>query len=125
MSRKLLEIRDDFFGRAHVRLGHDFQQRRPGAIQVDPARRWCRSHAGSSRHLLPDGHAVILTRFCCPPTAISIQPCSQIGDFVLRDLIALGKIGIEIVLPVELIVRADRAIQRQSRPHGHFHGLRD
>ena len=42
--------------------------------------------------------------------------------FVLGDLVALGKIGVEIVLPVKLIVRTDRAIQRQPRAHGHFNG---
>jgi hypothetical protein len=49
-----LGVGDGFGGGAHVGLGHDFQQRRAGAVQVDAGLAGS-PRAGSCRRLLPGG----------------------------------------------------------------------
>jgi len=42
-------------------------------------------------------------------------------SLVLRNLVALGKIRIKVVLACKHIVRRNGAIQSQTRTHGHLH----
>ncbi len=44
------------------------------------------------------------------------------GELVLRDLIALGKVRIEVVLPGENGLLVDLAAERQGRSNGQLHG---
>ena len=45
------------------------------------------------------------------------------GLVVLRNLVALGQVGIEVVLAREDGRLVDAAVQRQRREHGELHGL--
>src|SRR5438132_1419602 len=46
----------------------------------------------------------------------------QISQYELRDLVALGQIGVEIVFSGEARMFVDRAIQGERGTHGHFDG---
>ena len=43
-------------------------------------------------------------------------------EFVLRDLVALGQIGIEIIFAGEARMFVNGAVQGERGAHGHFHG---
>ena len=45
----------------------------------------------------------------------------RVGIAVLRDLIALGQVGIEVILPVEDGLPCDRAVQCQGRAQDELH----
>ena len=116
-----LQIRNGFFRRVHVRLGHDFQQRRAGAIEINET-------AG----------ALICVKVF-PRVFFQVRPSNAHrfgravqgernpavltnGQIVLRNLIPFRQIRIEIIFSRELVGRTHGTVQRQSRPNGHFHG---
>ena len=105
-------------GRAKVRLRDDFHQRDTGAVQINK---------GIVRILIMDRLAGIL---------LQVQPLDPDHDRLglprhiddnlalthdrfgeLADLVALGQIGIEIVLPIETRLAVDLRLQAQPGPN--------
>ena len=99
-------------GGAQVGLGHDLHERRAAAVEVDDARlgavdaaRWRRRGRASPR----------------PPRGARGGCARRRGarrgkrDVVLADLVALGQVGIEVVLAVEDRARRDLAAEAPSR----------
>src|SRR5262245_43772832 len=87
--------------RSKIWLGHDLHQSDTGAVEVDKGKRWMavvQTLAGillEMKAFNADGNAV---------TVLKIdrhRPFADDRRFVLADLVALRKIGIEIILPVE------------------------
>ncbi len=63
-----------------------------------------------------------------PPHAAVIEhdvdmPAGHDGQFVLADLVALGQIGVEIILTGEHRARRDAGIDRQPEQHRHAYHL--
>ena len=113
-----LQIRDDFVRRAHIRLGHNFNQRRSRPIQIDKT-------AGIRVNVFPrvffqmrSTDSDLLGR----PVALQLQPAILAnGPVILGYLIALRQVRVKIVFSGKLIRWLHGAMQRQSRPNGHFH----
>ena len=115
-------------GRAHVRLGHDLQQRRAGAVEIDPGQL-----AEALVHRLAGVLLEVGARDPDPPFLtrtvqldVHVSP-AHYGELVLADLVALGKIRIEVVLAGEYRTRCNRGIDGQSELRGHPHdfGVKD
>ena len=116
-----LGVGNGFLGRTHVRFGNDFQQRRSGTIEVDAA------HAVK---ILVQGFSGIFFKVRAGEAHGLLTATGNDGDraalhdrqIELADLVALGKIGIEIILAREYratvdVVR-DVAVDRQSEANG-------
>ena len=116
---QLLGVGDGFGGRAHVGLAHDFEQRRAGTIQVD---------ARLADEVLVQRLAGIFFK---------VRPYQAHGlrfvahekrhlaalhhrDLELADLVALGQVGIEVVLAREHAARRDGRAERQAELDGAF-----
>ena len=106
-------------GRAQVGLGHDLQQRRPAAVEVDP--RALGARAAPARADVDELGGVLLevragdAHLELP--AVRQQHGDAAGDaqrlVVLGDLVRLREVGIEVVLAVEL--RVPRAPRSRGR----------
>ena len=104
------------FGRAaQMGLRHDLDQRKPGAVQLDggpPAEAVVK---GPARILLqvkaldPDGASIL------PIGRVEATPAGQ-RTFELGDLVSLGEVGVEVVLPREDAPFVNRAPEAQRRP---------
>ena len=84
-----------FLRAAQVRLGHDLEQRRPGAVEVDAG------HA--VKHLvqrLPRVFLEVGAGDSYLPRNLDVSALND-WNFVLADLVALGQIGVEVVLAFE------------------------
>ncbi len=113
--------------RAHVGLADDFQERRAGPVQVDLA-------VGQARLLVVQAFAGVLFEVC-PDDADPLGLDSALGiadlqpalgaewQIVLADLIALGQVGIVVVLAVPLGERGNLAVQGHGRPQAQLEGL--
>ncbi len=66
---------------------------------------------------------VIPIRFFPPLISTSTQPCSAGGCGVLGDLVPLGKIGVEVVLPGEVALPVEPAVGREGHPDHELHDL--
>ena len=98
-------------GRAQVRLGHDLRERRAAAVEVDDARVGAvdppaRAQVDQLGGVLLEVHAV--------DAHVAELPAPAQGLVVLRDLVALGEVGIEVVLAVEDRPRRELRAQRGS-----------
>ncbi len=122
---QLGQEREGFGGTAKIGLGDDFDQRRTATVQVDIGifarifKPVVDTLAGVIFHV-DAGDADAL------PDALHLNlDIAVLGKrlVVLRDLIALGKVGIKIVLAREYRFRIHRTVQRQSRFDAQFHGL--
>ena len=106
-------------GRAQVGLGHDLRQRRAAAVEVDDARvravdPTARADVDQLRRVLLQVHAV---------DAHVSQPASPAQRFVvLGDLVALGQVGIEVVLAMEDRPRGELRAERQADHQAEVHG---
>ena len=96
-------------------LRHDLDQRKPGAVQLDggpPAEAVVK---GPARILLqvkaldPDGASIL------PIGRVEATPAGQ-RTFELGDLVSLGEVGVEVVLPREDAPFVNRAPEAQRRP---------
>ena len=112
-------------GRAHVGLGHDLQQRRAGAVEVD-ARHFVRAVGGDALvHRLAGvffqvsprerDRAALLAHHERHPAAV------HHGRLVLADLVALGQIGIEVVLAREDRLLGDTCTDSEAEADRAFH----
>ena len=107
-------------GRAQVGLGHDLRQRRATAVVVDDRRVRAVDAAG-----LADVHElrrVLLEVDAVQPHVAQVAACAE-RDVVLGDLVALGEVGIEVVLAVEDRPRGDLAAERQPHHQPEVDGL--
>ena len=118
------EVGIGLLGRAHVRFGDDFAEGRATAIVVD-----VRLGGGLRETFVEIFRCVffqVKPRDANPflgAANFDFQPATgSEGQFVLRDLVALGQIGVEIVFSGEARMFVDRAIQGERGTHGHFDG---
>ncbi len=118
-----LDVGDRFLGRADVRLGDDLQQRCAGAVEVDAA------HAVE---VFVQALAGVLFQVRAgdadAPRAAVFQGNVQIaladdGMVHLAGLVALGQVGVEVVLAREDVLRSDLGIDRQAELARHAHGF--
>ncbi|MNQ95074.1 hypothetical protein D3C85_1106170 [compost metagenome] len=116
-----LDVGHGFLGAAHVRLGNDFQQRCAGTVQVDAggaAEFFVQALAGVFFQVRTgDAHAL---------DRAVLQGDIQVAladdrQFHLADLVALGQVGVEVVLAGEHVVLADFGVNRQAEHHRHAH----
>jgi hypothetical protein len=114
-----------FVAGAHVRLGDDFQQRRAGAVEVD---------AGLAVEILVQRLAGILFEvgagqadvlFLLVPGLTRMAPAAALHhrDLELADLVALGQVGVEVVLAREHRARRDAGAHGQAELDGADHGF--
>jgi hypothetical protein len=109
-------------GRAEVRIGHDLDQGRAGAIEVDPRVARLVDVLGGMEefarvllHMNP-GQA--------DAAAVSERDAAARGErqIELRDLVGLREIRVEVVLAVELHPGRDRTLERERGERREFHG---
>ncbi len=98
-------------GRAQVGLGDDLHQRRAAAVEVDDARVRAvdppaRADVDQLRRVLLEVHAV--------DAHVAEAAAAAQRLVVLGDLVALGQVGIEVVLAVEDRARRELAAERQA-----------
>src|SRR5262245_7933302 len=102
-------IGDRLLGAAQVGFGHDLQQRRAGAVEVDaahPAESVMQRLAGVFLEVGPrEAHALALYPDRSP---------LHYGLLVLADLVALRQVGVEVVLAREDRAAVDRAADREA-----------
>ena len=121
VEHDFLEAREVFVGlvgRAHVGLADDFDQRRAAAVEVDVGAR------GGVGEAVVEAFAGVLFHveagdadaFCA--VAVGIVDVAVLGErlVVLRDLVALGQVGVEVVFAGEDGAFADLAVEGQRRP---------
>ena len=115
--------------RTHVRVAHDLDEGHPGAVEVHPA-----AAVRSGEPLVDQLSGVLLDLDPVDPDGAfhrlavrpGIQPDVDRPRFrqrklVLRDLVALGKVRIEVVLPLEDRLLVDLAVEREPREDRQFH----
>jgi len=114
-----LDVGHGFLGAAHVWLGHDLQQRRAGAVQVD---------AGGTVELFMQALAGVFFQvragYADTLDGAVFQRDIQVAfadnrQLHLADLIALGQVRVEVVLAREHAVLADLGVNRQAEHHRH------
>jgi hypothetical protein len=110
-------------GRPQVRLAHDLNERRAGAVVVDIG-----LPVGVDEALVQRLAGVLFHVHACDPHAARPvrpeyfdQPFAREGLLVLRDLISLRQVRIEIVLAREDRRVVDAAAQRERRANGQVH----
>ncbi len=118
------EVSVGLVGRAHVRFGNDFAEGRTAAIEVHV------SFVRGLRQAVVEGLAGVFLEMeardadaFCFAAVFNFKPAAgSEGEFVLGNLVALGKIGVEVIFAGEAGMLVDRAIQRQRRAYAHFDG---
>ncbi len=118
-----LDVGDGFFGRTHVRLGNDFQQRRTGAVQIDAGHAavvFVQALAGVF-FKVGAGHADALD-------GAVFQGDVQVAfahdrQFHLTDLITLRQVRVEVILAGEHVVLTDLGVDGQAKLDRHLHGF--
>ena len=119
------EVGVGLVGAAHVGLADDFDERRAAAVQIDVG------GAVGILEAIVDALAGVVFHVDAgdadaPGDAVHDDIDEAVlgeGLVVLRDLVALRKVGIEVVLAGEAGVRADLAVQREGALDGQFDGL--
>jgi hypothetical protein len=114
-------VGDRFLRRSQVGLGHDLEQRRAGAVQVD---------AGVTVEVLVHGLASVLLEVRAGDAdallvalVVSNEEFAVLDDrqLVLADLVALRQIRVEIVLAGENRSRCHRRVDGEPELAGHAH----
>ncbi len=114
---QLLQISDHLIRRAEVRLGDDLDQRHAAAVVVraglvNPV--VVHQLAGVLLHVqLVDADHLLLLADADGHPAVAAD-----GEIELRDLVGLGKVRVEVVLPVKLVVAGDLTIEGEAGLHG-------
>ena len=120
----LLHVGHRFLGRAHIGLRDDFQQGRAGTVEVN---------TGHTVKIFMQGLAGIFFQVGAGHANGFAAAVFQLdGDFthadnrqfILTDLIALGEIGIEIILARKHRHRRNLGVDRQAELDRHCHHLR-
>ncbi len=123
----LAQIRAGLLGRADVRLGDDFHQRHAGAVEVDHRFGNMLVMHGFTRILLQmqPGDADMLDRAVLQLDLDIAGAHDRLLE--LADLIAIGQIGIKIVLAVKARDEVDLRLQPQPGAHrlGHAFAVDD
>ena len=111
-----------FVGGAQVRLRHDFDERHAGPVQVHERFRFAGQVHTLARVLLQvdAGDADALRRAVGQPD-VDVAAGAD-GRFVLGNLVALGQVGVEVVLAGKQVVAGNLAAGGQAHLHGVFHG---
>ncbi len=122
MSRSLPEVLAGLLGASHVGLAHDLDERHARAVEI---------HVAPGVALVVDELAGVLLHVDprdADPLLLAVEhdvdPAvlgQRVG--VLGDLVALGKVRVEVVLPGEVLVGVDAASGGQGHPDGEFHDL--
>ena len=99
-------------GRAHVGLGDDLRQRRAAAVEVDD--RGVRAVDAPARARVDELRRVLLEMHAMDAHVAEPAAAAQ-GLVVLADLVALGQVGIEVVLAVEDRPRREVGAERHAR----------
>ena len=112
-----VEVRVGLGGRAQVRLGNDFDQRHAAAVEIDVA-----PAVGVGKALVEALARVVFHVQARDADALllaldfDLDPARERQrQLVHRNLVALGQIGIEIVLARKARARLNRAVDRQRR----------
>ena len=112
-------------GAVEVGRGDDLEQRRAGAIEIDQAS----VVVETAGQLVAQLAGVLLQVRADDADALGAAGHRQIEEavaaqrlVVLADLIALGQVGIEVVLAIPVAVFGDGAVQRQAHHGRHLHG---
>ena len=117
-----LEIGRRLFGAADVRLADDLDERDPRPVQIDVAHGVELVVHELSRVLLhvdPGDPDLLL-----PSVELHLDPAVLGGRLgILGDLVPLGEVGVEIVLPGEEALPVDPAVGRQGHLHHELHDL--
>ena len=119
----LAHIGHGLFRAAHIRLGDDFQQRRTGAVEINAG------HAGvvfmqrlaGVFFKMGAGHADALG-LAVFQLDIDMAGADD-GQVELRDLVALGQVGIEIVFTREHTAVRHLGVDGHAEFYRHMHGL--
>ena len=122
---ELVEPGAGLLRRPQIGLADDLTQRRAGPIQIDSR------VAGAGRLVMHALSRILLEMDASDPDVPRQGPLRidhlegalrREGEVELRDLIALGEIGVEVVLPIPLRERRDLAAEGQRRPDGELEG---
>ena len=107
--------------RAEVGLGHDLDQRRAAAVEVDDAG----LGAVDAARARPRATSLAASSSRCTRWMRTSprRPAGGKRDVVLADLVALRQVGIEVVLAVEDRPRRDLAAERQRDHQPEVHRL--
>ena len=115
-----LEIGDGFIASSGFGLGDALHQRHSGPVEIDQrigefrrSDRRRNPHASICRYLPRDGSASAGTLRGYRPPASTHRAALRERHVVLRDLVILGHVRIEVVLPIELRKRRDFGVERQ------------
>ncbi len=109
-------ILDGFFGRAHIGLGHDFQQRRAGTIEINSGHALIILVQGFAGVFLEVGAGQVYDFFRTTGLDHELAAFDD-GDFVLTDLVSLGQIRVEVVFAGEYRAAVDRCTDRDTETH--------
>ena len=122
---QLLEVGDRFVGAAHVRLGDDFEEGRAGAVEVDVA-----VAAGLGAFAVQELAGVLLhvdagdAEALAAVLRLDIEPAADADRlFELGDLVALGEVGVEVVLAGKDRALGDGAVGGQAGHDREFDDL--
>lgn len=120
-ARSLRQVSVRFFGRADIRLGHDFNERHTAAIAVDERSELCVMHKLSGVLLnVNPGDADALRAVRSFDIHVSVFAERQV---VLGYLIGLGKIGIKVVFAVLFGKTRNCAVGGKACLDGIIHNL--
>src|SRR5437899_11182325 len=116
------EVRVGFIWRAHVRFGNDFTERSAAAVEIHVG-----FYVGVRKAVVERFAGVFLEMQPGDPDAFffavdfDFEPAAGgQRQFELRDLIALGQIGIKIIFAGEAGVLVNGAVDGERGAHGHF-----
>ncbi len=107
-------------GRAQVGLGHDLHQRRAAAVEVHDA---CLGGMDATRRAGVDELGGVLLQVHTVDAHLAQAAVAGQRNVVLGDLVALGQVGIEVVLAVEDRTRRQLAAQGHADHEPEVHGL--
>ena len=103
-----------------VRLGDDLHERHAGAVQVDIR---CAALVHGAPRILLQMNAVNADAAGRAVGKLDVKPAIfALGQLVLGDLVALGKIGVGVVLARKDGSLVNAAIERQARADGRLDG---
>ena len=119
---EFLQISNRFTGRTQIRFGDDFQQRRAGAIQVNPRHFVKVLVKRLSGIFFEMGPGDPDTFTACVRRNLKAAAADN-RNLVLTDLITLGQIRVEVIFPGKDRHPIDRCANRKTKSGGHKRSL--